>query len=558
MFVVTFYSYKGGVGRTLSLVNSAVRLARRGKTVFILDFDLEAPGIDEFNLCPKGKTRAGIVEYMTQFATSGEVPPLANFVLKASSPELDPGQIFVMPAGNKGERQYQIDLSRLDWKHLYRRQKGFLFVENLKAAIEKEFQADYVLVDSRTGLTDVSGICTLQIPNLDVLIFNLNNQNVSGIAQIYRSIESNAIGRDIPTLLVASPIPDVPEELGIRKERFEFARKTIGANVDMILPYDPFISFKETILINHERQSPLSRAYDLLASEIIKRNKNDVLTMLDEAKKLVNQGTLELADLRFQEMVETKPRDFTAWMEYGRFQQVRGNWRLATEYFKNAYALKPGDPEVLSQLATTYLQQGDTDQATQYWYKFLEIGKSAKQIQLLADAFRRARRYEAAVKGYERAFSLAGNASAKLEIGNVYMALGKPGDAIAHYELAASAEPHLLPVVYNAGYALGLLRDARAVEYFQRAIELFEKTDPRPLTPTIRANQLQAISHAYVATGQLERARNALEGALQIATQMTKTMFFSSIQYREIPAPHFVAETMHLIKKLKTGGSDVQ
>ncbi len=308
-----------------------MRLARRGKTVFILDFDLEAPGIDEFNLSPNRKSRAGIVEYMTQFISTGQVPPLADFVFKASTPEVEPGQIFVMSAGNKGERQYQIDLSKLDWKHLYRKQKGFLFVENLKAAIEKDFQADYVLVDSRTGLTDVSGICTLQLPNLDVLLFNLNNQNVSGIAQIFKSIESNALGRDIPTLLVASPIPDVPEDVGIRKERFDFARKTIGANVDMILPFDPYMSFKEMILTENERQRPLSRAYDLLAGEIIKQNKNDVLTMLDEAKKLVNQGTLDLADLRFQEMVETKPNDFTAWLEYGRFQQVRGNAKLAAE-----------------------------------------------------------------------------------------------------------------------------------------------------------------------------------------------------------------------------------
>jgi hypothetical protein len=100
--------------------------------------------------------------------------------------------------------------------------------------------------------------------------------------------------------------------------------------------------------------------------------------------------------------------------------------------------------------------------------------------------------------------------------------------------------------------------DNRAIAYFERAIELFEKTDPRILTPTIRANQLQAISHAYVGVGQLDRARNSLEGALGIATPMTKTMFFSSFQYREIPAPHFVAETMHLLKKLKAGSARVQ
>ena len=44
MKTFTFYSYKGGVGRTLALVNIANRLAEFGKKVCILDFDLEAPG----------------------------------------------------------------------------------------------------------------------------------------------------------------------------------------------------------------------------------------------------------------------------------------------------------------------------------------------------------------------------------------------------------------------------------------------------------------------------------------------------------------------------------
>ena len=45
MYVVTFYSFKGGVGRTMSLVNVATQLALAAKKVLIVDFDLEAPGI---------------------------------------------------------------------------------------------------------------------------------------------------------------------------------------------------------------------------------------------------------------------------------------------------------------------------------------------------------------------------------------------------------------------------------------------------------------------------------------------------------------------------------
>ncbi len=46
--VYTFYSYKGGVGRSMALVNVAALLAKWGKRVLIVDWDLEAPGIEKY------------------------------------------------------------------------------------------------------------------------------------------------------------------------------------------------------------------------------------------------------------------------------------------------------------------------------------------------------------------------------------------------------------------------------------------------------------------------------------------------------------------------------
>jgi cellulose biosynthesis protein BcsQ len=46
--VVTFYSWKGGVGRTMVLANVAVQLARMGSTVLVVDWDLEAPGLERY------------------------------------------------------------------------------------------------------------------------------------------------------------------------------------------------------------------------------------------------------------------------------------------------------------------------------------------------------------------------------------------------------------------------------------------------------------------------------------------------------------------------------
>lgn len=46
--VITFYSYKGGTGRTMALANTAWILAANGQRVLVADWDLESPGLHRF------------------------------------------------------------------------------------------------------------------------------------------------------------------------------------------------------------------------------------------------------------------------------------------------------------------------------------------------------------------------------------------------------------------------------------------------------------------------------------------------------------------------------
>ena len=45
---VVFFSFKGGVGRSSSLLNTARILTKKGKDVVVIDFDIAAPGLDIF------------------------------------------------------------------------------------------------------------------------------------------------------------------------------------------------------------------------------------------------------------------------------------------------------------------------------------------------------------------------------------------------------------------------------------------------------------------------------------------------------------------------------
>lgn len=161
MYVITFYSFKGGVGRTMALVNVAAELVRHGRKVLVVDFDLEAPGLETYPHLRPPKPHPGVVEYVAEFGRTKQVPDLRNYIYEAKAIGRKGGQLSVMPAGRR-DRSYRSALTRLDWKRLYHDQGGFLLFEDTKKGWEQELKSDYVLIDSRTGYTDVLGICTRQ------------------------------------------------------------------------------------------------------------------------------------------------------------------------------------------------------------------------------------------------------------------------------------------------------------------------------------------------------------------------------------------------------------
>ena len=171
-FWTTFYSYKGGVGRSLALANTAALLVKRGRSVVLIDFDLEAPGLDSFEEFKSVAGKPGVVEYVTEFEQNKRASDINQFVHPCEIAEQTRGKLWIMPAGRK-DITYNSCRAKLDWVRLYDSGLGMPFVENWKAAIAHRFKPDYVFVDSRTGLTDVGGICTLHLPDFGGHAFRL-------------------------------------------------------------------------------------------------------------------------------------------------------------------------------------------------------------------------------------------------------------------------------------------------------------------------------------------------------------------------------------------------
>jgi cellulose biosynthesis protein BcsQ len=173
--VVTFYSYKGGVGRSFALANIAVLLARWGYRVLCLDWDLEAPGLHHYFQPMLGVSiERGVVDLVDDFRAGLLRPSAYPIRLIGNDP------IALVPAGQP-DKDYVAKVQGIDWEQLYANGFGD-YLEDCRAQWTSDY--DYVLLDSRTGGSDIGSICTAHLPDRLVVLFTANRQSVRGAVDI--------------------------------------------------------------------------------------------------------------------------------------------------------------------------------------------------------------------------------------------------------------------------------------------------------------------------------------------------------------------------------------
>lgn len=297
MYVVTFYSFKGGVGRTLALMNVAAHLVQTGKTVLLVDFDLEAPGLDSFLSFRSKRNVPGIVEFVCEYLQTNSSPDVRKFVSECDTATTGQGRLFLMRSGLK-DKTYSARLSTIDWQRLYADRDGYLLFEDLKAQWAHEFRPDYVLIDSRTGHTDVGGICTRQLPDAVVACFIPNDENIDGLASVVSDIRAEAEAparREIRIYFVPSNIPNLDDEQGILARRILQAKQRLNFNTPscIIHRYESLSLLDNTIFVKERSHSRLANEYRELACIITQDNLQDrdvVLTLLRTGRFIDSDG----------------------------------------------------------------------------------------------------------------------------------------------------------------------------------------------------------------------------------------------------------------------------
>lgn len=278
MFVVTFYSFKGGVGRTMAVVNTSVALAKAGRRVLVVDFDLEAPGLSSYEVFQQANDCRGVVDYVTTYRTTGAAPDVSDYI---STCDVDGTSIWVMPAGCHTKPGYNEALNSIDWQDLYEHQDGYLMFEDLKQqwANFDELGFDYVLIDSRTGHTDVGGICTRQLPDAVAIMFLPNDQNIDGLVPIVSAIKEGNKSRQKKIMLEFFPsnVPDLDDEKDILSSQLARAKQRLGYKREpsIVHHYASFDVLAQKAFVIARPNSKLSKEYEKMRASIVALNFDD-------------------------------------------------------------------------------------------------------------------------------------------------------------------------------------------------------------------------------------------------------------------------------------------
>lgn len=239
--VTSFYSFKGGVGRTTATVLSALLLARQGKKVMIVDFDLEAPGLASIFANRSDNAEEllsvnGFVDFLIDFEFNKRdfnKINLDDYYFRKNEQALvgsNGGELFIVPAiatNSENSINYINKLSKANIRFgLGKDYAPDIFLKKM----EEKLKPDHILIDTRTGINDVGGLVFNRYAQNIFLLFYGNQQNMFGLESILPELKK-LNNNGIKFYLVNSP---VPADVQLAEEETGFF---VEKSYDMFLKY---------------------------------------------------------------------------------------------------------------------------------------------------------------------------------------------------------------------------------------------------------------------------------------------------------------------------------
>ena len=199
METVAFYSYKGGVGRTLLVANTAQFLALSGRRVVVLDLDLEAPGLlhklgnsEVLGRAASGTLPGAVDELLNTLEGRPQKRRLRKTAIEVAMPAGTKGALLLIPAGSAPSHAYWSALERLNSALKSNGPNGGLpeAILELQARIADELDPEFLLVDSRTGITELGGLATSILADRVVCLTTAAAESVEGTLVVAQALRT--------------------------------------------------------------------------------------------------------------------------------------------------------------------------------------------------------------------------------------------------------------------------------------------------------------------------------------------------------------------------------
>lgn len=232
--IISFFSFKGGVGRTTALASFALYLARAKKRVAIIDLDLEAPGAGTLFSPSTGAFQYGLVDYLLERPLFKAGTGIDEYYFEYDTPDVigDGPPIVVVPAGRIDDAFLE-KLARIDYAQLFKPGEGQplrLLLEDLR----RSRKPDYILIDSRAGLHDIGGLALNGLAHLDLLFFTDTAQSLAGLGVVVEHLGRRRVqaGRDqqLCAVVQAMALPRTDEDRARRDAAFVSQVHTVFAD----------------------------------------------------------------------------------------------------------------------------------------------------------------------------------------------------------------------------------------------------------------------------------------------------------------------------------------
>lgn len=590
MYTVTFYSYKGGVGRSQALINVAFELANRGRKVLIVDFDLEAPGLHTYKPFSNTPPQKGIVEFVNEFIDTSESPCVNDYLIES---DVSLGaSIWLMPAGRR-DQDYACRLSKIDWNDLYQNHSGYLLFEDLKQQWRESINPEYVLIDSRTGHTDVGGICTRQLPDAVVAMMLPNRQNIDGMEQVVKEIRSNKISTQSEKILhfVLSNVPNLDDESDVLANLAKEAGAKLGFKKETarIHNYASLDLLDQAIHTIDRPKTRLATEYKNLTTHIQSENHEDrdgALSWLSEIRYGKNIQWTAKEEARLSKILDANSSDGEILSSAAQTKMVIGDTEGARDLFDAALAKGQRDPETLNRYAQSLMMMDDKEKAIDFLFEILKnndttaiqtfrtirgLAKLAKQgldetkqkllhlseFQAIKNLSNPDKIRVASILLTASLYDISSNLLNDMrglvddpnidfdpmDLALVMIGCRRPKDAAEIITLDIDWE-NKIQAVFNFAMASWAETLAPNIDLFNRVIEL-DASDPESHKKQRIPNYQQCLGIAFAVTGDKENALEKLKSATKLARDI-RVDHFSAWRYCEVPFVEFAKDNREI------------